>query len=216
MSWVHGAGRAGRSRGTRGRPRVRPVAVDADLQVGGAPRRSGCRPGPARRRRGPSGPAGCWAGSADHRAERLEPLPQPQGDVPGEAGLGIAAVGRRPGGVARLAEAAGRHRAVDPSREVVVAELVTRVDDDHPARECGSTAEAAAVQLVENRPLRSAAAAAAARPARAAASRDRETAFTRSPGSPGASRPRRARRRWRRRCPARPASRAARVRSTLA
>ena len=125
-------GRQARSRGTRGRRGEGAVGVDADLEVGVRLAL------PARPRSSTHGPQRscrllCRV-IRTVRAERLQPVSQPERDVPGEARLGIAAVGGRSGGVAGLAEAAGRHQPADPSREVLVAELVARVDDDHPAR----------------------------------------------------------------------------------
>ena len=137
MSWVHGppVGRRDDVEAV-GAARVGAVGVDADLEVGGAavvePVAGAAALVDAR---APAVLAVAVPGQPDHGAERPQPLAQPQGDVPGEAGLGVAAVGGRAGGVARLAEAAGRHQPVDPAREVVVAELVTRVDDHDPARQ---------------------------------------------------------------------------------
>ncbi len=101
---------------------------------------------PARPRASTHGPHSRWLlarrVSTHPRAERLEPPLHHPGDLPDEGRLRVAAVGGRAGGVARLAEAAGRHQSVDLAREVVVAELVTRVEHDDPAGEgrCGRRA----------------------------------------------------------------------------
>ena len=192
--------------------------MDADLEVGGelvavAAAHVDARP--------PAVLAVGVPGQPDGGAERLEPSLQQPGDLPGERRLRVAAFVAVPVVLHGFSNPPAGTEPVDPAREAVVAELVTRVDHDDAA---GQRQRRGRARSRSRRRRRGSATRARpappASPTRRRPRRRRTTAYrrvTRSPGLPGGGRPRPAPRRWRRRWTARSASRAAGAsRSTLA